>query len=79
MLMSNGEIYIVLVDYYLLVEVDRSFVLDFSEKVYYSWLSIDVVFEFVCDVYGSNMCGILFFGVNLDGVVGMKCLVDVGV
>ena len=76
--MASGEIFIAPVDYHLLVESDKSFALDISEKVHYSRPSIDVALESACDVYGSEMCGILLSGANSDGAAGMKCLSDKG-
>ena len=67
-----GTIYIAPSDYHLLIEQDRSFSLDYSEKVNYSRPSIDVTFQTAAEVYKSNLVCILLSGSNADGVNGLK-------
>jgi two-component system chemotaxis response regulator CheB len=66
------HVYIAPADYHLLVEADRTFSLDASEKVNYSRPSIDVTFESIAGVYTSSVVAILLSGANADGVNGMK-------
>nr|WP_315824569.1 chemotaxis protein CheB [Paraflavitalea speifideiaquila] len=71
-------IYIAPTDYHLLLEKDRSFSLDVSEKVNYSRPSIDTTFESAAEVYGPSLLGILLSGANADGVEGMKRIKSLG-
>ncbi|GAB2560371.1 chemotaxis protein CheB [Spirosoma aerophilum] len=73
-----GTIYLAPADYHLLIEQDKSFSLDDSEKVNYSRPSIDVTFESAADVYGSALIGILLSGANADGTLGLKAIQKAG-
>lgn len=65
------HIYIAPPDYHLLIENEKTFSLDSSEKVHYSRPSIDVSFESAAEVFGSSILGILLSGANADGAVGL--------
>ena len=69
-----GTIYIAPPDYHLLIEQDRSFSLDYSEKINYSRPSIDVTFESASDIFGSKTAAMLLSGANADGVSGLKVI-----
>lgn len=69
---TPNTIYIAPTDYHLLIEQDRSFSLDVSEKVNYSRPSIDITFESAADVYGPAVLGMLLSGANADGVEGLQ-------
>ncbi|ADB37083.1 chemotaxis protein CheB [Spirosoma linguale] len=73
-----GTIYLAPADYHLLIEQDKSFSLDDSEKVNYSRPSIDVTFESAADVYRSSLIGILLSGANADGTKGMQAIQKTG-
>jgi two-component system, chemotaxis family, protein-glutamate methylesterase/glutaminase len=73
-----GTIYIAPADYHLLIENDRTFSLDYSEKINYSRPSIDVTFESVADIYGTESVALLLSGANADGVDGLKAIRDAG-
>jgi two-component system, chemotaxis family, protein-glutamate methylesterase/glutaminase len=75
---SPGYIYIAPADYHLLLESDRSFSLDYSEKINYSRPSIDVVFQSAADVYGPSLVCILLSGANADGTEGFKYVKEKG-
>jgi len=66
------NIYIAPSDYHLLIEQDRTFSLDYSEKVNYSRPSIDVTFQTAAEVYKTNLVCLLLSGSNSDGVNGLK-------
>jgi two-component system chemotaxis response regulator CheB len=66
-----GFIYLAPADYHLLIEKDKSFSLDDSEKVNHSRPSIDVTFESAADVFGSKLICLLLSGANADGVKGL--------
>jgi two-component system, chemotaxis family, protein-glutamate methylesterase/glutaminase len=66
-----GTIYLAPADYHLLIEKDKSFSLDDSEKVNHSRPSIDVTFESAADVFGSELVCLLLSGANADGVKGL--------
>lgn len=68
---TPGTIYLAPADYHLLIERDRTFSLDYSEKVNFSRPSIDVTFESAADVYGPALVAILLSGANEDGTSGL--------
>lgn len=65
-------VYLAPADYHLLMESDKTFTLDFSEKVMYSRPSIDVTMYFAAQVYKNKLVGILLTGANEDGAKGMR-------
>lgn len=73
-----GTIYIAPADYHLLVEKNKTFSLDTSEKINYSRPSIDVSFESFADAYGPSLCAILLSGANADGTAGMLTIRKAG-
>jgi two-component system, chemotaxis family, protein-glutamate methylesterase/glutaminase len=66
-----GVIYIAPADYHLLVEKDKTFSLDYSEKIHYSRPAIDASFETAADAYGPHTVGLLLSGANADGAMGL--------
>lgn len=76
--LKPGAVYLAPADYHLLFEKDRSFSLDYSEKVHYCRPSIDVSFESAADVFGSRMAALLLSGANADGVEGLKAVKSKG-
>jgi two-component system chemotaxis response regulator CheB len=66
-----GTVYVAPADYHLLVEKDRSFSLDYSEKVNYSRPSIDVTFDTAAEAYGAAAMALLLSGANHDGTAGL--------
>jgi two-component system chemotaxis response regulator CheB len=70
--MRGSSIYIAPPSYHLLIENDRSFSLDASEKVNFSRPSIDVTFESAAQVFKENLACLLLSGANSDGTVGMQ-------
>ena len=73
-----GNIYLAPPDYHLLIEMDKTLSLDFSEKVHYSRPSIDVSFETAAEAYGSELACLLLSGANADGVEGLKAVQHFG-
>ncbi len=73
-LIRHGIVYLAPADYHLLAENDRTFSLDYSEKVNFSRPSIDVSFESFASVYGAGTVGILLSGGNTDGVNGLSVI-----
>lgn len=67
-----SNIYIAPSDYHLLIEKDKTFSLDFSEKLHYSRPSIDISFETAADAYGASLVALLLSGANADGAAGLK-------
>jgi two-component system chemotaxis response regulator CheB len=65
-------VYLAPADYHVLIEKDKSFSLDYSEKMHYSRPSIDVTFISAAEVYRDRMMGILLSGANEDGAEGMR-------
>ena len=75
---NPGCIYIAPPDYHLLLEDEKNFSLDVSEKVQFSRPSIDVSFESAAEVFQSALIGILLSGANADGANGIKCIASYG-
>ncbi|HEY0676684.1 MAG TPA: chemotaxis protein CheB [Chitinophagaceae bacterium] len=73
-----GTVYIAPPDYHLLLENERAFSLDTSEKVHYSRPSIDVTFESVANVFGPKAIAVLLSGANADGALGMELIKRAG-
>lgn len=70
--LNAGTIYIAPSDYHLLIEQDRTFSLDYSEKINYSRPAIDVTFQTAAEVYKEKLACLLLSGSNSDGVNGLK-------
>ena len=68
---ETGQIYVAPADYHLLIENDKSFSLDASEKVNFSRPNIDITFSTSGEVYKEKTLGIILSGANNDGVKGM--------
>lgn len=75
---ESGTVYIAPSDYHLLFESDKTFSLDFSEKVHYSRPSIDVSFESAAEVYGASAIAVLLSGANADGAEGLHHIGNAG-
>ncbi len=73
-----GIVYIAPPDYHLLLENERTFSLDASEKVNYSRPSIDVTFESAADIFGPALVGIVLSGANADGALGLNAISAAG-
>ncbi len=73
-----GNIYIAPSDYHLLIEQDRTFSLDYSEKINYSRPAIDVTFQTAAEVYKEGLVCLLLSGSNSDGVEGLQSVKDWG-
>lgn len=73
-----GTIYIAPADYHLLIEKDRTFSLDYSEKVHYSRPAIDVTLETAAEVYGPAVVALLLSGANQDGTEGLRKVKEAG-
>lgn len=71
-------IYLAPQNYHLLIEADRTFMLDYSEPVNYSRPSIDMTFSCIADVYGEKALGILLSGANKDGAEGLCQIIAAG-
>lgn len=74
----GGTIYVAPSDYHLLIEQDRTFSLDYSEKVNYSRPAIDVTFQTAAEVYKEGLVCLLLSGSNADGVNGLKTVKNYG-
>jgi two-component system chemotaxis response regulator CheB len=74
----EGCIYIAPADYHLLIERNRSFSLDYSEKVNFSRPSINPTFETAAEAYGIQATAILLSGANSDGVDGLLAIKKAG-
>ena len=67
----NGKIYFAPADYHLLLKKDQTVSLDYSKKVNYSRLSIDITFKSLSEIYGQNLAAILLYEANSDGAEGL--------
>lgn len=70
--LKESVIYIAPSNYHVLIEEDKSFSLDYSEKVNYSRPSIDVTFQSASEVYKETVVCILLSGSNSDGTEGLR-------
>ena len=77
-IISPGHLYFCPSNYHVLVEEDRSFSLDDSERVHYSRPSIDVVFNSAANVFGEKLLCILLSGANSDGAEGIHYAKNLG-
>ena len=73
-----GTVYIAPADYHLLVEKNKTFSLDYSEKINYSRPSIDVTFETAAEAYGDHLAAFLLSGANADGAEGLLIVKKAG-
>jgi two-component system chemotaxis response regulator CheB len=73
-----STVYVAPADYHLLIENDKTFSLDYSEKQNYSRPSIDVSFTSAAEVFGPHLVGILLSGANDDGTAGMRSIKSLG-
>jgi two-component system chemotaxis response regulator CheB len=73
-----STIFIAPPDYHLLVENEKYFSLDSSEKVQFSRPSIDVTFESVSEVFKDRVIGVILSGANADGVEGLNRIREAG-
>lgn len=78
MKLEKHTIYVAPADYHVLIEADKTFSLDFSEKVNYSRPSIDVTFQSASEVFTDKLLGILLSGTNNDGAMGVRNVEDKG-
>lgn len=76
--LQAGIVYTTPSDFHLLIEEDKTFSLDYSEKVNFSRPSIDVTMESAAWVYKENLIGILLSGANEDGVEGLAKILENG-
>lgn len=72
--MQPGFIYLAPADYHLLIENERTFSLDDSEKVNFSRPSIDVTFESFADSMGNSTVAVILSGANTDGTQGLEAV-----
>jgi len=77
-MIQQGFVYLAPADYHLLIEQDRTFALDDSEKVNFSRPSIDVTFETAAEVYKNKLTCLLLSGANNDGTEGLKYVKAMG-
>lgn len=75
---KDYHMYLAPQNYHLMVEADKTFMLDYSELVNYSRPSIDMTFSSIADAYGSRTLAILLSGANRDGAAGMSQIVSAG-
>lgn len=73
-----GNIYLAPADYHLLIEKDKTFSLDYSEKLHYCRPSIDITFETAAEAFGASSIAVLLSGANADGANGLKKIKEAG-
>jgi two-component system chemotaxis response regulator CheB len=71
-------IYLAPQNYHLMIEAEKTFMLDYSELVNYSRPSIDMTFGSIAEVYGEKALGILLSGANKDGAAGLCQIIAAG-
>ena len=75
---KDYHLYLAPQNYHLMIEADKTFMLDYSELVNYSRPSIDMTFSSIADAYGSRALGILLSGANKDGAAGLCQIIAAG-
>lgn len=75
---TPGYVYIAPVDYHLLIDDDKTFSIDCSEKVNFSRPSIDSTLISAANVYGNQLITILLSGSNNDGMKGLIAVKKAG-
>jgi len=73
-----GHAYIAPANYHLLIESDKTFSLDASERVNFSRPSIDVTFESAAQAFKDKLIGIVLTGANEDGSKGLQKIGEAG-
>jgi|SRR5450755_980064 two-component system chemotaxis response regulator CheB len=73
-----SQVYLAPADYHVLIETDKTFSLDYSEKLNFSRPSIDASFISASSTYGENLTGILLSGANDDGAEGLRVIKERG-
>jgi len=68
----SGYIYLAPANYHVLIETDKTFCLDYSEKINFSRPSIDPTCETAADIFKENVVGILLSGASSDGAAGLE-------
>lgn len=76
--LKDGIIYLAPANYHVLIEEEKSFSLDYSEKVNYSRPSIDVAFQSAAEVYKEELVCVLLSGSNSDGTEGLRRVGELG-
>ncbi len=69
-----GTIYLAPAGYHLLIERDKTFSMDFSEKIHFSRPAIDATFQTAAEVYGPSLAAIVLSGANSDGAEGLEAI-----
>jgi two-component system chemotaxis response regulator CheB len=77
-IIAGGHIYIAPGDYHLLIEKNKTFSLDFSEKIHFSRPSIDVSFQTGAEAFGEATVGVLLSGASKDGTEGLQAINNAG-
>ena len=67
-------VYIAPADYHLLVELDKTLSLDYSEKLHFSRPAIDISFETAAEAYGPALAALVLSGANADGAAGLQAV-----
>lgn len=75
---KDHHFYLAPQNYHLMIEADRTFMLDYSELVNYSRPSIDMTFSSIAEAYGSRALAILLSGANKDGAAGLCQIIGAG-
>ena len=73
-----GTIYIAPSDYHLLLELNHTFSLDYSEKINFSRPAIDATFQTGAELYKDELACLLLSGSSADGVNGLKTVKNAG-
>lgn len=76
--LQSGTIYIAPADYHLLIEMDHTVSLDYSEKIHYSRPAIDATLLTAAEAYGKSAAGIILSGANSDGADGLQAIYSAG-
>lgn len=73
-----SHLYIAPADYHLMIENNKTFSLDSSEKINYSRPSIDLTLETAAEAYADKLTCLLLSGANTDGAEGLLAVKQYG-
>lgn len=74
----DGVVYLAPPNYHVLIEREKIFSLDLSEKLWYSRPSIDIAFESATDIFKDKILAVLFSGASKDGAEGLLKIKEEG-
>jgi two-component system chemotaxis response regulator CheB len=76
--LQEGQVYIAPPDWHMLIDRDRTVILNQAGKVHFLRPSADVLFQSAADCYGKNLLAIVLTGTLSDGTIGAQAIKSKG-